>query len=218
MCGIFGAPDAVEFETLYDINKERGTHAFGSVTVTPAEDYLIHKVEGEEDFNKFLVNYPVRYVMGHTQAPTTCERDYKESTSHPFEVGDWFVAHNGIIDNFVSLKKEHVPWHTNNVDSSIIPALLNEGSNNESDNVKVIVDVLNKLTGTFAIWALHSPSSQIFVARCGSTLFFDPEKLRFSSISCKGWESAEEGKVFQYTTEGFTSVGSFNCAHPFFIL
>ena len=64
--------------------------------------------------------------LGHNQAPTETGRGWKEETSHPFWVGDWIVAHNGVLTNFNELIDEYVPMHDNPVDSSIIPALLDE--------------------------------------------------------------------------------------------
>jgi glucosamine--fructose-6-phosphate aminotransferase (isomerizing) len=223
MCGIFGAENSSKFETLYDINKVRGTFAFGSVTVTPSEHYLIHKQEGIVNFNEFSMDYDTRYITGHTQAPTSCERKYADHTSHPFEAGEWMVAHNGIISNFSDLKKEHAPWHSNKVDSSIIPTLLNEFYSNSPDMeplqiTSVISKVLSMLKGTFAVWILNRETSNIYIARSGSTLFFDKDRVAFSSIECMDWEPVQEGIIYQYTIEGFTQVGTFDCDHPFFIL
>jgi glutamine---fructose-6-phosphate transaminase (isomerizing) len=220
MCGIFGAEGSTQFETLYDINKERGTFSFGSITITSSEAYLICKHEGMINFNEHYMPYDTKYIAGHTQAPTSCEREFNTRTTHPFEEGDWTVAHNGILSNFKELKSKFVPWHTNSVDSSIIPALLNEFENedNSANHISLISRVLNTLKGTFAVWILNTATCKLYLARSGSTLFFNKDMTCFSSLQCKGWESCDEGCIYEYTIEGFTEVGSFEADHPFFIV
>tara|TARA_R110000851_G_scaffold47405_3_gene114942 strand:+ start:1053 stop:1718 length:666 start_codon:yes stop_codon:yes gene_type:complete len=221
MCGIFGASETSEFETLYDINKERGTFAFGSVGMTINEGYHICKSEGVVNLNENKYSHlDLKYIIGHTQAPTSCERDFTVNTTHPFEVGDWLVAHNGVLSNFNELKSKYVPWHTNNVDTSIIPALLNEFKNddNTAKSISLISRVLNLLKGTFAVWILNTDTAKLFLARSGSTLFFNRYKTCFSSTQCKGWEPVKENTIYENTPEGFTEVGVFEGKHPFFML
>jgi len=220
MCGIFGAPSDIEFETLYSANKKRGTFSFGCTLITTNETYVTYKQEGLYDTNSDTLNYKdINYYLGHTQAPTSCEREYRSITTHPFEEGDWQVAHNGVLSNFDHLKSKYVPWHTSKVDTSIIPALLNEFRNedNNASAISLLTRVANLLEGTFALWILDKMHSHVYLLRSGSTLFLDPTMMKFSSVEFNEWEEVQEGIIYQYTTEGFTQVSTFESKCPFFM-
>ena len=45
--------------------------------------------------------------LGHLQAPTGSNRKWSEETTHPFHIGAWIIAHNGVITNQDSLIKEY---------------------------------------------------------------------------------------------------------------
>lgn len=159
------------------------------------------------------------FYLGHTQAPTSSERKYSHKTSHPFRSGVWFVAHNGVLTNFNELKgRVKNPKKYNNVDSSIIPALLEQYSKKEDDEIVVISKVLSMLKGTFGVWIFNAVTGNTYLARCGSTVYCDMLTNDFSSLPYKKYVQLEEGLIYLLTNEGTTSVGAFESDSPFFII
>jgi len=216
MCGIFGATDRERFKTLYNINRERGDFAFGCLFLTENRDVQYCEsqpgvVEVEEFFSDRYF-----YLLGHTQAPTSSERNFNKDTSHPFIDGDWVVAHNGVLSNFEVLKQKYLPEHTNTVDSSIIPGLLNlHDDENELNTVKTVMELLE---GTYSLWMFNAQSKNIYVVRCGSTLYGNLLQCEFSSFPDIGLTELDNNSIFIITSEGLTKVSSFKGNSPFFIL
>ncbi len=220
MCGIFGSTSFDTYEKLFTANRVRGNFASGSLYVAPTDLYIRRDgrdycMSGERVWNSI---HDYTLFLGHTQAPTGSFRQWSSSTTHPFDIGYWIVAHNGVLENHHSLIEEYCPDHTNSVDSSIIPALLEERY--VGDDIYCISEVANLLKGTFACWIFSKHTRQSYIIRSGSTLFQSPTSCTFSSIPIEGVceDVAEEGVIYQLTTEGSTQVGAFVSDSPFLIL
>ena len=234
MCGIFGGPEFTVYERLYTENKKRGKFAYGSLYTTcngrdGHREIYIRKRSGivcltgdyafSGDYNMFL---------GHTQAPTSNQRDFSPITSHPFDDSHYIVAHNGIVENYKQLVDEYIPDHINPVDSSIIPALIgtmyefgNKKPINETKTPEVLAieRACSLLKGTFGCWIYSKLTGCTYLARCGSTLYGNVLKGMFSSIRipdiCES--SLDEGTIYCVTGEGLTECGHFQVNSPFFL-
>ena len=220
MCGIFGSLNFATYSKLFKANRVRGNFASGSMYVGASGEYM-RKDDDKylltgENYRCNLFNYNM--FLGHTQSPTGSKRDFSPETTHPFECDKWVVAHNGIIENFEQLKIDHLPTHSNPVDSSIIPALLD--SKYIGDDIYCISEVMPLLTGTFSCWIYSGWTRNIYLVRSGSTLFCDYKNSNFSSIEVPDicTETLSENIVYQLTTEGLTNVGNFAADSPFFII
>jgi len=160
------------------------------------------------------------YYLGHTQAPTSSKRSFDRKTSHPFECNMWVVAHNGVLTNDIKLKNQVRDKNTfNEVDSSVIPALLAQESDESGlSETDLICKILSKLEGTFGLWIYNKVTHNTFIARSGSTIYADLINNTFSSLPETNFTSLEEGVLYQITLEGITSVGGFTKNSPFFLL
>jgi len=217
MCGIFGSKSFEQFDELYKINQTRGDFASGHLFVNERGDYEIDKRPGS-------VTYDIRTIphvgtelaydmyMGHTQSPTGSVRDYRYDTSHPFQSSNWIVAHNGVLNNHQSIIDEYFPDHDCDVDSSVIPAFLEyllrnkpvKGNYELMDNV--VSAVLNRLSGTYAVFIYNKPNKQLYIARCGSTLFYNPDECTFSSVKHDKMESVPECTLYKRVEDRFVKV------------
>jgi glucosamine 6-phosphate synthetase-like amidotransferase/phosphosugar isomerase protein len=232
MCGIFGSKDFKEFKALYNLNQSRGDAAFGGILpkevffnkcksirgvkmsgcINLDTDYARSDSEFFESVGMFS-----QYYLGHTQAPTSAAQTFNKNTSHPFMQGSWVVAHNGVLTNYEELIQDLDPKTYNIVDSSVIPALLhNEHSDNKEEDV--ILNVLGKLKGTFSLWIYNIDSSNLYISRCGSTLFADPINKSFSSLQYADMVEVADGTLLKQKDDFFVPVGKFNSNSPFFIL
>jgi len=216
MCGIYGANDREKFLTLQKLNTERGDFCESSVLVTK-DGFEIHKVPKKAKKNyKFPKRKKFDLYLGHSQAPTSTKRLFNPETSHPFTVENWVVAHNGVLTNYKELVNQFQRPYNNPVDSSIIPYLMYKMSELSSNEIEIIVNSLEFLKGTFGVWIHNAFTGNTFLAKCGVTLFADIYDNCFSSVSYKFFDPLEEGTLYQLTSEGITSVATFDCDSPFF--
>lgn len=227
MCGIFGSKDFKTYTALYNKNKKRGTFAFGGIFITKSM-YATLRSPGKISLNKNLViKYgkvkrkidDFDYFLGHTQAPTSSVRKYDHKTSHPFSIEDWVVGHNGVLTNHIELKKQIKNKKLfNEVDSSVIPALLHLQRKKlpKKDEAYLIASVLGTLHGNFGLWVYNCKTQNVYIARSGATLYADFLNNSFSSLHEKGYKAIEEGVVYLLTPEGTTEVGEFKPNSPFF--
>lgn len=227
MCGIYGSKNYKSFQKLYESNCKRGNFAGGSIYIRSKDGMYIKKWKGvippggfdeessfAEDFHTFL---------GHTQAPTGSIRAFKYNTTHPFEHGDWIVAHNGVLENDEQLRSnlkrdDKLTFNTIDtpVDSAVIPALIHEMYTD--DDVQAITSALELLKGTFGCWFYSKKTQQTYLARSGSTLFGNVETGCFSSIKTNNTKQGlDQGKLYCLTSEGLATVGEFKYDSPFFI-
>lgn len=157
------------------------------------------------------------YFLGHTQAPTSAQRAFSPNTSHPFQLKEWLIAHNGVLTNHKELKQLIANKKSFNVvDSSVIPALLDMHFKKYNDEILAIIKTLSMLKGTFGLWIYNQKTANIYIARSGSTLYADFLNNEFSSLPDNDFVTVEEGLLYLLTKEGITSVGKFHINSPFF--
>lgn len=234
MCGIFGSNNLRTYERLYVENKKRGNFAYGGLYVCRDRSLYVRKEPGvveltgdyawQEEYTRFL---------GHTQAPTSVQREYNPRTSHPFEDMYHIVAHNGVLENYDDIVEDILIGHVNDVDSSVIPALISFLfdfpepqtatdsliNQNKTEELISIEATCNLIKGTFACWIYSKLTGCTYLVRSGSTLFANRETGDFSSVEVPGVceEEVPEGIVFCVTDEGLAECGNFDSSSPFFI-
>lgn len=221
MCGIFGAKDFNTFERLYIKNKQRGKFAHGFLYLKRNGIMHMKKRKGTCSLTgEYAWQHQLDYdtYLGHTQAPTSSQRKFRPVTTHPFDHGNFIVAHNGVLENHLELAREHRIDHDRiEVDSQIIPMLLDDlyvGS-----DVLAIQETCNLLKGIFACWIFCKDTKLTYVVRNGSTLYTDKNKMTFSStIFGKTKHEIDQGTIYCYTPEGLTPVEEFNADSAFFTL
>lgn len=203
MCAIFGTNSKEEFKTLYKLNHKRGGFAFSSVFRNKNGKFII--VKGRKYIKPL---YNSTYILSHDQAPTSSVRNYNYSTSHPFVLGDWVVAHNGVLTNHEELLENH----SCEVDSSYIPALLDKENKGE---VTSIENVCSLLEGTFACWIVNRSSGNIYLVKQGSTLFAKDQT--FSSVRFDESLPLQDGIVY-HIEDTIYPIGIFKSNNPFALI
>lgn len=209
MCGIIGSSNKNTFKDLFDSNKERGNFAYGVMTIKIDNSLNIIK---DCDFNK-EINFEddVIFYLGHLQSPTSTKREFNVETTHPFEYKGMYLAHNGVLSNFKTLKSTYFNSNNkdiNEVDSSIILPLIDKIG---------LKETLEKLEGTFGCWLYNSNTSELFVFRSGSTLYTDGKNV--SSKPINDWSMFEEGVIyrFNFTKLKYEKYEVFNTNSGFFV-
>jgi glucosamine 6-phosphate synthetase-like amidotransferase/phosphosugar isomerase protein len=88
----------------------------------------------------------------------------------------------------------------------------------EDDEIQTIKNVLEAIEGTYSLWLLNHVSKNIYVVRCGSTLYGDLIKCEFSSYPDIGLSELDDNALYLVTQEGLTKVSGFDGNSPFFII
>jgi len=110
--------------------------------------------------------------IGHTRWATHGKPS--EENAHPHRSGDFVVVHNGIIENYLSLKQRladqgHV--FNSETDSEIIAHLIEHHYRTSNNFVTAVRQALHELRGAFAIAVIcQSHPDQMVAAKAGSPL------------------------------------------------
>jgi glucosamine 6-phosphate synthetase-like amidotransferase/phosphosugar isomerase protein len=229
MCGIFGSTDSERFKTLYELNKDRGSFAYGGMYIHGEEMSYVQRHEGD---SLQLKDTDRQYYMGHTQAPTSAQRDFDPETSHPFQYNTWYVAHNGVLSNSKVLAEEY-GVDPNPVDSAVIPAMMwYYHDDNRDDGLfpfqreqLAIKAVCEKLEGTFSCWVHNTFTNHVYLIRSGCTLFVNHKSGDFSSAQHEDMEALDDHAIYRVFYDAdpiqkskIEKVGHFDTHSPFFIL
>lgn len=219
MCGIFGATERERYLNLLKLNKARGDFA-QSCALIERSGFEIHKVPLRNAATKYRFPKKKKFdlYLGHVQSPTSAVREFSLNTTHPFIVENWVVAHNGVITNHKQLIDQFEMPYKNPVDSSIIPFILYSMQACYNKEIDIITASLSMLQGTFGLWIHNADTGNTFLVKCGVTLFADLYENTFSSIQTNKLEPLEDGVLYQFTTEGLTTVAEFEYDNPFFTL
>ena len=110
--------------------------------------------------------------IGHTRWAT--HGIPNKNNSHPHKQGKFTVVHNGIIENYIELKKKlesNGYKFISETDTEVIPALLDFYYKSEKNIIKVIKKVINELKGSFALGIIcEDELNSLYAVRCGSPL------------------------------------------------
>ncbi|MBP9667452.1 glutamine--fructose-6-phosphate transaminase (isomerizing) [Candidatus Saccharibacteria bacterium] len=178
MCGIIGY---VGSRNAQDIllgglkrMEYRGYDSAGIVTFSQSHEVTLLKAKGRvaELAEKIRKNDRLDTIgIGHTRWATHGEPS--ETNAHPHQVGDIYLAHNGIIENYQELK-EQLPDHTftSETDTEVLTALIELLYRREDVKLEnAVTQALKLVKGTYGIAVLSQREpGKIVAARLGSPL------------------------------------------------
>ena len=227
MCAIMGSFSRSMYDILLEANKNRGNFAYSHCIYGKHETpFHISRFDHIVDADNIKDVKGNVYYFGHYQAPTSDIRKWSEKTSHPFEAGEWIVAHNGVINNVEEVVSIFSLPQKILVDTSVIPFALDKLS---ADNTKSLLSldilvktVLENLKGTFSLWIIHKKSKRAFLARQGSILYVNTVTGSFSSVECKSkdWITLPEGYIYEIDLKkgGIVPANRFETKSPFIFI
>ena len=213
MCGIFGSNNINTFRELCLKNSVRGNFVRSVTKLFPGgmKNDVRVSTKYEQDFDRRIEEDPFCiYYLGHVQSPTSSVREFDIKTSHPFNLLNKYIAHNGVLSNHEELVQEYNLDVTCKVDSDVILPLIEKIGFN---------DAISSLQGTFGCWYYDANIAELRLFRSGSTLFSNGGD--FSSVQMSDeYKDITEGDVlvYNFTNNTFNRSGNFelNMA-PFFL-
>ncbi len=188
MCGIFGivGEDSIVEKILGSLTRleYRGYDSSGiAISDSEKKNILCFRAEGKlENLKKILKNKKIngQIGIGHTRWAT--HGVPSEKNAHPHYTDSVAIVHNGIIENYIELKKELSDKgckFKSQTDSEVIAHLLTQFLNKGLSPNEAIKETLPKLEGAFALAILFRDHKKLIGARKGSPLALGISKKTF---------------------------------------
>lgn len=177
MCGIVGYIGHKEAQTILTSGlrrlEYRGYDSAGVVTMDDKGIATLLKANGKvSELNKKVQKSKKHDTIGigHTRWATHGEPS--ERNAHPHQVGDIFVVHNGIIENYKELKAElNAHQFVSETDTEVLAALIESIYDEKTELIDAVGQALKLVVGTYGIAVVSTRSpDQVVVARAGSPL------------------------------------------------
>ena len=158
----------------------RGYDSVGLAVVNGGGGIELRKDEGMIDQVNSLLNLEkMQGTLGiaHTRWATHGEPSRRNAHPHTDCTGDIVVVHNGIIENYMSLRKlleseGHVI--SSDTDSEVISHLIEKFYDGNLENA--VLKSLMQIEGTYGLAVLHKNERKMVVARNGSPLIIGTKK------------------------------------------
>lgn len=180
MCGIVGYIGSKEaFPILIKGLKRleyRGYDSAG-IALLNGELHVYKKAGKVSELEKHTTGKPVAATIGigHTRWATHGEPNDRNAHPHLSQSGDLAIIHNGIIENYASIKKElkkrGYEFHSD-TDTEVLVNLIEEVRKQDKSSLEDAVRVaLNEVIGAYAIVVIDKNNpNQLIAARKGSPL------------------------------------------------
>lgn len=122
---------------------------------------------------------PCSLAIAHTRWATHGGVTQRNAHPHLSEDGSIAVVHNGIVENYLELKRDlQTKGHSflSETDTEVIPHLIEEEYARCGDFAAAVRSACLRFEGRYAILALHTKSNMLVAARTGSPLIVGVEK------------------------------------------
>ena len=130
------------------------------------KDIKITKATGKiVNLEKKLDDYTTTLGIGHTRWAT--HGSPTETNSHPHQVGEITIVHNGIIENYKELKEELKKEYNfkSETDTEVACALIDHYYKQEKDIKKALAKFIEKVKGAYALGILVKDDENLYSIR-----------------------------------------------------
>lgn len=181
MCGIFaisGKSDSAGAEVIKGLKKleYRGYDSWGvavKTTIASESETANNAICIEKNIGKISevdIEFPTGVeAMGHSRWAT--HGGVTQENAHPHVAGKVVLVHNGVCENYETLKAEFSDYNfISETDSEVIAVLVNSYFEETGDPILALQKTAERLEGRFAILVMYQGIKGVFAARRGSPL------------------------------------------------
>lgn len=118
--------------------------------------------------------------IGHTRWAT--HGGVTKINAHPHSIGDITIVHNGIIENYLTLKKDLISEgyiFKSDTDTEVLCALIDSLYKKNGDILKSLSQIFNIAKGSYAILVLNSKDDTLYAVRNNSPLILAEKNGEF---------------------------------------
>jgi len=181
MCGIVGYIGDKEAQNILLGGlrrlEYRGYDSAGIVTVSESSKVTLLRAKGKvAELDKLAVENETKDTVGIGHTRWATHGAPSEHNAHPHHVGDIYLVHNGIIENYKDLKEvltDRGYTFKSETDTEVLAALIDSTYQDQKDKDlhSAVIDSLKAVVGAYgiAVMSIEDPS-EIVVARKGSPL------------------------------------------------
>ena len=170
MCGIVGynGKENKSKNILIEGLKKLEYRGYDSAGIALKENKKIKitKATGKiVNLEKKLDDYTTTLGIGHTRWAT--HGSPTETNSHPHQVGEITIVHNGIIENYKELKEELKKEYNfkSETDTEVACALIDHYYKQEKDIKKALAKFIEKVKGAYALGILVKDDENLYSIR-----------------------------------------------------
>ena len=179
MCGIVGYIGSKQAQNILLSGLKRleyrGYDSAGIVTIDEKQKPTLLRTKGKvTELEPRMASKPTSDTVGigHTRWATHGEPSKRNA--HPHTVGDIYLVHNGIIENYqdlkTELKKQHYDFKSD-TDTEVLAALIDSLYQKSETLLEAVSSALQLVVGTYGIAVMSTQDAdEIVVARRGSPL------------------------------------------------
>ena len=183
MCGIVGYNGSKSDSTniLIEGLKKLEYRGYDSaeIAIKEKDNVIITKATGKiKNLEEKLDDKPTTLGIGHTRWATHGEPN--EINSHPHQVGDITIVHNGIIENYKELKEELKNKgyeFKSETDTEVACALINYYYQKDKDIKKALSKFIDKVKGAYALGILVKNDNNLYSIRKDCPLVIGKGKI-----------------------------------------
>lgn len=202
MCGIIGYSGSSDVQPILLEGLKRleyrGYDSAG-IAVSCNSEIEIRRKEGKVSaLEEELKNNPVQGTAGIAHTRWATHGRPSEINAHPHRAGEITLVHNGIIENYLELKRElEASGHSlsSETDTEVIAHLISEIHRSEPDIIAAVRKALHKVKGSYGIALMKkSEPGRVIAARKGSPLILgigESESYIASDIPAILWKTRE---------------------------
>ena len=225
MCGIIGyigyrKASEIIFEGLRKL-EYRGYDSAGIATVGAKGISAIKDIGRIDDIHakRNFLQLEGKMGIGHTRWATHGGVTQKNAHPHTDSTGKIYLVHNGVIENFDSLraslsKKGHK--FVSETDTEVIAHLVGEECKKETNFGKAFASAVAKLSGSWSLVCMHQGEEAIYLSRNGPPLILGIGKDEMFCASdvpalleyTKRVIYIEDGDLVRFTRSGYEITNS----------
>lgn len=179
MCGIVGYIGKKEAQSILTGGLKRleyrGYDSSGIATINGKSKTTLLRAKGKvAELEAKVVTHKVNDTVGIGHTRWATHGAPSKRNAHPHHVGDIYLVHNGIIENYQDLKQmlsTHDYVFKSDTDSEVLAALIDHISKTSNNLLDAVSGALKMVVGAYgiAIFSVKNPN-EIIVARKGSPL------------------------------------------------